>query len=348
MPAARPDGRGAEAAPPRWPRKAPIAVRYILEAVHQGLRDAVRRGAGARGDAVRPGRGDRGHARRDARVSREAQAASSRDSSRASSRSASRRRCQTPAAALRASSSRASTTSMTERLRDGARDGAAPRPASPPTTSTVVRACRARSRCRMAARARRRDRPLRRGRLPRLPDPRRDAALRIHRRRRSRTGITRGRRRDRRADGVRRADDRHRRGGDGARRRRAATTRAARRRWRPSRWRALFARARGDARPRRGRRMTRGRRDGAASRPRGARCRCSISGRSAGRPSPTCDRDLLAASSDADARRSPRTLARSPTALVRGTVRRGRRDRSADRRAAAATGASSGWPCSIA
>ena len=53
--------------------KAPIAVRYIIDAVNKGLRDAVRRGAGVRGDAVRSRREHRGHARGDAGLSREAQ-----------------------------------------------------------------------------------------------------------------------------------------------------------------------------------------------------------------------------------------------------------------------------------
>ena len=68
-------------------------------------------------------------------------------------------------------------------------------------------------------------RPLRRGRLPRLRDPRRDAALRVHLVGR-RAGHHGGRRRHRRPDCVRRADDRfarrRRRSGPGP----AATTRA--------------------------------------------------------------------------------------------------------------------------
>ena len=98
---------------------------------------------------------------------------------------------------------------------------------------------------------RRRNRPLRRGRLPRLRHPRRDAALRIHlvgggARHHRRRG------RHRRADGVRRADDRH--AGAGGRRAPApaATTRGAKRRRRRSRWpcsTARCARAARSARP---------------------------------------------------------------------------------------------------
>ena len=54
--------------------KAPVAVRYILDAVAARAGDVVRRRAGLRGDALRPRLDDRGHARRHARVSREAQA----------------------------------------------------------------------------------------------------------------------------------------------------------------------------------------------------------------------------------------------------------------------------------
>ena len=54
--------------------KAPIAVRYILEAVNKGLEMPFAAGPGLRGDAVRPGGEHRRHARRHRGVSREAQA----------------------------------------------------------------------------------------------------------------------------------------------------------------------------------------------------------------------------------------------------------------------------------
>ena len=91
-------------------------------------------------------------------------------------------RCRTPAVAS-PSSSPASTSSITARLLRGRR--AALREAGVAAGRTSRRSSVPGAfEMPQAARCARRDRPLRRDRLPRLRDSRRDAALRVHRRRR--------------------------------------------------------------------------------------------------------------------------------------------------------------------
>ena len=105
---------------------------------------------------------------------------------------------------------------VTDRLQAGALAALAAAGVAPSDITRRARAGRVRDSARGAARGR--ERPVRRDHLPRLPDPRRDAALRVHR-------VGGGARADdggggdRRADDVRRADDELDRGGAGARRR---------------------------------------------------------------------------------------------------------------------------------
>ena len=235
------DGRGAEAGRRRSRRRRRSRCATSSTPCNKGLEMPFARGAGLRGDAVRPGRDDRGHARRHARVSREAQGRVQGEVARASRASGSRRRRSPARRGFRFAI-------VVSRFNDADHRRAARRRArrrwrrpAPPTRTSRSCRCPGAFELPQAARARGGDRPLRRDRLPRLRDPRRDAALRVHRVG-GRARHHGGRRRDRRADGVRRADDRHRGAGGGARRRRAPTTRDAKRRPRRSRWRTLFRR----------------------------------------------------------------------------------------------------------
>ena len=147
-----PDGRGEEAG--RVARgKAPVAMRYIIDAVNKGLEMPFARGAGLRGDAVRPGRQHRGHARGHARVSREAQ---SRVQGEVACVQQDQRRPRPPAAP-RASGSRSSCRASTRDHRRGcatARAAALSEAGAAATDVIEMLACRARSSCRRRRAAR--------------------------------------------------------------------------------------------------------------------------------------------------------------------------------------------------
>ena len=191
--------------------KAPVAVRYILEAVAQGRRDAVRAGAGLRSDALRPRGEHRGHARRHEGVPREAQ-------SGVQGEVGVRGQDQPPAPLADASGFRFAVVvsrfneTVTGSLRDAALAGAE---RGGRRRHVQVLSVPGAFEIPQAARAAAETGPLRRGRLSRLRHPRRDAALRVHRVRGRARHHRRGRR-HRRADGVRRADDRHGGAGGGA------------------------------------------------------------------------------------------------------------------------------------
>ena len=239
----RAGGRPDEPKRRSWRRvlasKAPIAVRYILEAVNQGLEMPLAEGAALRGDAVRAGGDHRRHARRHAGVPREAQAGVQGEVSCARSHNAAAARFRRRRLSLRDSSSRASTTSSPSRCAT-ARGRRCSRPERRRADVEVVeRAGRVRDAAGGAALAEtgRFDAVVCLGCVIRGATPHFEyiASAVAH-------GITEAAGGDGRADGVRRADDRH----AGSRRwsapARAATTRAARRR-RPRRDGAAVSRA---------------------------------------------------------------------------------------------------------
>ena len=215
-----------------------------------------------------------------------------------------------PAAASR-SSCRASTRRSRTACSQGAREALAEARCAT-TTSTLVHVPGA-FEIPVAALRAGRDRAVRRRHLPRLPDQGRHDALRIHRRRRPRRHHGR-RRGHRRAGGVRRADDADRRAGGWRAPPTGQTTRGAKRRWRRWRWPRCSAQLDGERagsdradaeRPRCADRAPRSRGIARAK----PRCRCSISGRSAGCRSTRC------------ARRSGRTVAGRRRAADRRSMR---------------------------
>ena len=184
VPAAELMAEAREAGRAAGDASAPIAMRYIIDAINKGVEMPFAEACRVRGDAVRPGRVDRRHARGDARVSREAQAGvqgqvGARQSSRCERRcrrlqgtgtrggiSVRARRVEIQRLRHRPPAGRRAGGARRGRRRDGRHHGRA-------------RAGRVRDSAGRAARGR--ERAVRRDRLPRLPDPRRDAALRVHR-----------------------------------------------------------------------------------------------------------------------------------------------------------------------
>ena len=174
------DGRGARAG------RAAGEERADRDALHhqrgeQGRRDAVRRGVPVRGDAVRSGRVDRRHARGHGGVSREAQAGVQGQSS---AKAAAERAMQTIQGSGRAAGFRFAVVVskyndfVTDRLQAGALAALAAAGVAP-SDITLVRVPGA-FEIPLAALHAAESGALRRDRLPRLPDPRRDAALRVH------------------------------------------------------------------------------------------------------------------------------------------------------------------------